>query len=81
MLKNYIIAIFCLISSFSFSQSLEIKKENIQEVKPMFTTINIVPETMNSYEEQGFKKTMMNEKIVYSKEINGVLIEFTPKEQ
>ncbi len=73
--------LFGLIGFTSFSQNHNVTKQQVVEKENQFSLEKVNAEEALSFEEQGFVAIEENKKIIYRKEVNGIVIEFTPKEQ
>jgi hypothetical protein len=79
MLKTCVTVTLCLVAFMGISQEQETQKLN-SEIK---TNLELTPQQQEptpTPEEQGFKAMEVNGKIIYRKEINGIIVEFIPEE-
>lgn len=81
MCRTIVVSIFLSTSLFCFSQEeTQQKLESTEVVIPKLEVETpAVAEATPSLEEQGFKPVLVNEKLVYRKEINGFIVEFIPE--
>lgn len=78
MLKFYVTLTLSVLFSTAYSQTIENNVgENSLPKKEFISTKRT--EATPSLEEQGFTLFIVNEKKVYRKEVNGIIVEFTPE--
>ncbi|MFN5417748.1 MAG: hypothetical protein ACK5B9_11880 [Flavobacteriia bacterium] len=68
----------------NYGYSQVAKPSQIQEkeiVKLVYSETEEVAEITLSPEEQGFKLLIIENKIIYRKEVNGIIVEFIPEEK
>lgn len=82
MKKIIISGSFMLFSGMIYSQNVtqEVSQSKQVEVSRLESTYEY-KETIPTPEEQGFTKYELNGKIVYRKEVSGVIVEFNPEKK
>lgn len=73
--------LFCVFMGYSQVQIEQTEEKNVLPSANQQIEEKIEPETQLTLEEQGFKLIQLENKIIYRKVVNGIIIEFKPEEK
>ncbi len=78
MLKFYVTLTLSVLFSTAYSQTVQSNVTEVSQTKKEFVQEQRI-EATPSLEEQGFTLFLIGEKKIYRKEVNGIIVEFTPE--